>query len=433
MDFAWALDCCKVKDDGTKQKTSPEEGPVTTEAVKKLYDEGSTVQLHQVQHHSVAVAKILSRLEDFFGDTVGCNAYLTPPGGKGLAPHYDTVDVFVCQVEGSKTWRMHKGGKVPEHALKDSGDLKNEEASIGPLLKEVTLNEGDMLYLPRGTVHYATAQEKGSAHLTISTNLGHHLGDLVASVLERATELACADTKMLRANIPIGALDVFGAFPRKTDDAQREALGKTVLDLLPKVKEHLIKALDGVADEYRTRFLANRLPPADILERVAKDETTEDASGEGAAPDLINMESVEKGDATIEVLCKGKNRLAVVDENPMTDDDLLDDDGPSKADGDENKADADKKAEEDADELYLVDCATNSLDTHMFDGPMLMKAPSVTAFPKRMKPVVDALFFNDDATKIAQGDLVKAGGEGCKPEDVKKLLMTLVCRGLVKF
>jgi len=50
---------------------------------------------------------MLSILEDFWGDGVGSNAYLTPAGSQGFAPHYDDVEAFVLQLEGSKDWKLY--------------------------------------------------------------------------------------------------------------------------------------------------------------------------------------------------------------------------------------------------------------------------------------------------------------------------------------
>ena len=43
------------------------------------------------------------------------NAYITPPENQGFAAHYDTHDVFVLQVAGSKRWTIH--APVLEHPL----------------------------------------------------------------------------------------------------------------------------------------------------------------------------------------------------------------------------------------------------------------------------------------------------------------------------
>lgn len=35
------------------------------------------------------------------------NAYLTPPGSQGFAPHYDDIDAIILQLEGKKLWRAY--------------------------------------------------------------------------------------------------------------------------------------------------------------------------------------------------------------------------------------------------------------------------------------------------------------------------------------
>ena len=51
---------------------------------------------------SCSVPQVLAGLEGYFRAVIGCNAYLTPPGSQGFAPHSDDIDAFVLQMEGSK-------------------------------------------------------------------------------------------------------------------------------------------------------------------------------------------------------------------------------------------------------------------------------------------------------------------------------------------
>jgi lysine-specific demethylase/histidyl-hydroxylase NO66 len=83
------------------------------------------------------------------------------------------VEIFVIQTEGKKAWRLYPpmgNFALPNQA---SGDLKQEE--IGTPSLEVVLSPGDVLYMPRGTVHQAVAEggkeggRAASAHLTLST------------------------------------------------------------------------------------------------------------------------------------------------------------------------------------------------------------------------------------------------------------------------
>ena len=49
------------------------------------------------------------------------NAYITPPENQGFAAHYDTHDVFVLQVSGSKRWTDPFAGDRGSAAQPDLG------------------------------------------------------------------------------------------------------------------------------------------------------------------------------------------------------------------------------------------------------------------------------------------------------------------------
>lgn len=65
---------------------------------------------------------------------------------------------------------------IPYHALQ----------AIGEPIMEVEMHPGDVLYLPRGTVHQATAQSADSCHLTLSTYQRWTYGDLLSHMLQAA-------------------------------------------------------------------------------------------------------------------------------------------------------------------------------------------------------------------------------------------------------
>lgn len=82
----------------------------------------------------------------------GC--YLvTPPESQGLAPHWDDVDVFVLQMEGTKMWKLHERTESEnQYPLTSSGDINFKDIDDAKLIMQCTLNPGDLLYFPRGTV-----------------------------------------------------------------------------------------------------------------------------------------------------------------------------------------------------------------------------------------------------------------------------------------
>ena len=62
---------------------------------------GIMLQVHQPQRFDDTAWAICAALEAQLGCLVGCNAYITPAGAQGLAPHHDDVELFVCQTSGA--------------------------------------------------------------------------------------------------------------------------------------------------------------------------------------------------------------------------------------------------------------------------------------------------------------------------------------------
>lgn len=86
-------------------------------------DEGCTLQLHQPQRFFDPCWRLLAALERQLGCLVGSNAYITPRGSQGLAPHHDDVELWVVQTAGTKAWRVY--APLDGYALPNqpSGDL----------------------------------------------------------------------------------------------------------------------------------------------------------------------------------------------------------------------------------------------------------------------------------------------------------------------
>ncbi len=100
---------------------------------------------------------------------VSVNAYLSPPGSQGLAPHFDAHGVLVLQIDGKKLWRLHHQVVIDPDAdmTSDSLGLSQRELAVADPV-ELFLEEGDLLWLPAGYVHEAQATEATSTHLTFS-------------------------------------------------------------------------------------------------------------------------------------------------------------------------------------------------------------------------------------------------------------------------
>ena len=90
--------------------------PVTSDGVYNMYllyrsyhDEGCSLTLDRLDLRCGSVAALCKDLEGALEHPVAANLYLTPPRAQAFPPHFDTHDVFILQLEGSKQWRIYDG------------------------------------------------------------------------------------------------------------------------------------------------------------------------------------------------------------------------------------------------------------------------------------------------------------------------------------
>lgn len=134
----------------------------------KLFAEGYTIILNGLHSKWHSVASLCSGLEKTFRHTVGTNMYLTPRSSQGFQAHFDTHDVIVLQLFGSKTWRFYPSElTLPfRDAVQqiEHGDLASPD-------QEYLVTQGDLLYIPRGVIHDAIATDELSLHLTVGIHV----------------------------------------------------------------------------------------------------------------------------------------------------------------------------------------------------------------------------------------------------------------------
>jgi hypothetical protein len=100
--------------------------------------------------------KFRQDLEKVFSESLSVNVYHSGIAAEALTRHYDSYDVFVLQMEGSKVWTIQPDGKA-----EDLGSITS--------WKTVVMKEGDLLYIPKGIFHCAQTAEgfDVSTHVTI--------------------------------------------------------------------------------------------------------------------------------------------------------------------------------------------------------------------------------------------------------------------------
>jgi ribosomal protein L16 Arg81 hydroxylase len=214
------------------------------ETVYERYRVGATINLLHLHERWAPLGRLCRALSAELASYVQTNVYLTPAGSQGLTPHYDSHDVFVLQIYGTKCWRLY--GASLELPLHDQRYRRSEDGPGDPV-REFELEPGDLMYLPRGHVHDATSNEAASLHLTIGV-VPVRFADVIRSAVAKVT----AEDVAFRRALPLG-------FP---DDPGQQAEAETAVAGLVERLTARLSAPDLIADAVASS-LADREPELD--------------------------------------------------------------------------------------------------------------------------------------------------------------------------
>jgi hypothetical protein len=128
--------------------------------------EGATLVLDAVDELSEPVEELSKGLELLFRERVQVNLYAGWQTSRGFDLHWDDHDVFILQVTGRKRWSVY-GQTRPSPLVNDIEKAQKPEHA--PLWEE-TLEDGDLLYIPRGWWHVAQPLAEPTLHLTVGVH-----------------------------------------------------------------------------------------------------------------------------------------------------------------------------------------------------------------------------------------------------------------------
>ncbi|RMX66140.1 hypothetical protein DD238_003426 [Peronospora effusa] len=261
LEYGADLDLTKYVE-GTRHTLNPS-STATAKQVWKHYDDGCSVRFLCPQKFSDNVWKLLATLEDEWGCMAGANSYLTPKSTQGFAPHFDDIEAFLLQTEGHKHWKVYEPLQDSDMLARYSSGNYKEEALDKPML-EVDLEQGDLLYFPRGFIHQARAhKDTHSLHLTVSTGQQNSLGNFLEVLLPQALETAINTNVELRRSLPRDYLEYMGVMHSdRIGDSERQAFTNRLKGALKVVLGEALSTLDAASDQMAKNFLVDRLPPA---------------------------------------------------------------------------------------------------------------------------------------------------------------------------
>ncbi|WFB10578.1 cupin domain-containing protein [Streptomyces sp. LX-29] len=208
---------------------------------------GATLVFQAMSTYCPEVAAFCADLSEDVGCPVAANAFLTPPHAQGAPVHYDMASVFIRQLAGSKTWRLHEPPKQWPIRRSKPGDKPET-----PLSQEVTLHPGDCLYLPRGYYHEGITGDHGSVHITFSDGVEDHWLEVLHDVLDLVAER----TESLRGRLP----------------GRSEALSGQSKVIWQTVREDVSRALEDLGDEMISALILRRLQARE--QELARTEAT---------------------------------------------------------------------------------------------------------------------------------------------------------------
>lgn len=92
---------------------------------------------------------------------INCEAFFSQMNNEAYAGHRDSDDVLVIQIEGSKRWRIHE---PQQRRYRGNSPLTEEQ--MGPLLAEIKMQPGDLMFVRAGVPHRCVTETAYSLHLS---------------------------------------------------------------------------------------------------------------------------------------------------------------------------------------------------------------------------------------------------------------------------
>ena len=140
---------------------------VNTAAMLNYFQQGATLVLSQLNQKWPPLQRLKEGLQRSLSANVVTNVFLSNSDSQGFSVHYDSHDVFVIQLEGQKTWSLYDS---PLPLPTKSQPFGRTGVTAGALSRTVTLEPGDVLYVPRGLFHEARTSDALSLHVTLGVH-----------------------------------------------------------------------------------------------------------------------------------------------------------------------------------------------------------------------------------------------------------------------
>ena len=206
----------------------------------KRCQEGATLILDHAHKRVPALADFTWKLQKELGHpSMHANIYCSWPSQQGFKIHFDTHEVFILQIDGTKEWFVFED--TVKYPYRGESPKSYTPPNAEPYIHCV-LKPGDLLYIPRGHWHYAIAQEQPSLHVTFGIR-GYTGGDAMKWIFKNFVQTKLQEEEALRQIFPLMPHD-------QTDEF--EAHFRQLFD-------HLLSSLEGEKEKIVKQFITSLL------------------------------------------------------------------------------------------------------------------------------------------------------------------------------
>ena len=224
--------------DSNNKRKSEEEFINFAKAIA-LYADGSTMIFESLHEKIKGLGDFCQQMELAFQNNVQSNIYLTPPGSKGFARHFDTHEVFVLQISGTKEWLIYDNPPI-ELPVREHSHAPYKDFEY-PIKHRFVLKPGESVYIPRGYMHEAKSNTDLSLHVTFGL-ITYNLKDFLTDLLNDAQ----LSNSFFRKSIPLEILkgespasDLVKIFDKNLASLNSE---KLIASLLQRRKEFFLSS-----------------------------------------------------------------------------------------------------------------------------------------------------------------------------------------------
>lgn len=202
--------------------------------MREHISKGKTIVIDNLQEVDPVIRTFCETLSLELNVNVNINCYASHPNAQGFALHYDLHDVFIIQTEGVKRWQVYGGDELLPTSCSNQDSAPPHDVPY----MDIELQPGEVLYIPRGHWHKATAIES-CVHLTLTVP-----PSTGTAMLKGLIDQLSTSNSVLRQELPLYDIASLGGNQSEEQlDQQLEDITQVIIETLSDpalVKQYLI-------------------------------------------------------------------------------------------------------------------------------------------------------------------------------------------------